>query len=86
MKSDYSTMKEIGEEFGVTSHKIGKVLKDLGYRTDKGRPSDKAFEECLVNQRWTDDSFNYLWAWDREKTIGILEKAGLRKVNNDGQS
>ena len=86
MKSKYATMKEIGEEFSTTSHKVGKKLKELGYRTHKGRPNEKAFEENLVNQRWADDSFNYLWAWDKDKTIAILENAGLKKVDNDDQS
>lgn len=83
MTTNHSTMKEIGQEFGTTSHKIGKVLKELGYRNEKGRPSEKAFEQNLVAQRWM--GINYLWAWDRDKTIGILEKYGLERVDNDVQ-
>lgn len=79
MKDDYWTMREIGRLFDLSSHKIGKKLKQLGYRTPDGKPSHKAFDEALVKQRWADDQPVYLWAWHRDKTVAVLEQAGLEK-------
>ncbi|MDY0168577.1 MAG: hypothetical protein RBS80_18655 [Thermoguttaceae bacterium] len=77
---EYWTMREIGTLFGATSHKVGKTLKDLGLRTQEGKPSTNAFEQGFVEQRWADDSPVYLWAWHKEKITALLEKAGFEKV------
>jgi hypothetical protein len=75
--SDYMTMKEIGALFGTTSHKIGRELKALGWRTSEGKPSYAAFQAGLCEQRWTQDWMNYCWAWDCEKTVRLLEENGF---------
>lgn len=77
--SEYWTMKQIGEVFGVSSHVIGRKLKALGYRTLDGKPSAAAFGAGLVKQKFTDDYANYLWAWNRERTVRLLEAAGMEK-------
>ncbi len=74
--SDYWTMKEIGEKLGLTSHQVGKTLKELGLRTPEGKPSQKAFRRRLVAQRWAQDGAHYLWAWDAEKTLRFLADEG----------
>lgn len=75
----YKTMKEIGVQVGATSHAIGKKLKQLGYRTDAGKPSKQAFDEELVGERWTPDRLHYAWAWDAEKVIPLLEQSDLKR-------
>ena len=77
------TMKEIGKIFGVTSHVIGRKLKDLGMRTNEGKPSPAAFRGHYCGQRFTRDYENYCWAWHPEKTIKLLEKAGMRRVEDE---
>lgn len=72
--SEYWTMKEIGNELGLTSHQVGKQLKSLGLRTVDGRPSLEAFQGGYCAQRWTQDKQHYLWAWDAEKTLELLVK------------
>ena len=42
---EYATMKDIGTVFGVSSHAVGRKLLELGYRTEKKKPSGKAFHE-----------------------------------------
>lgn len=81
--SEYWTMKQIGEVFGVSSHVVGRKLKALGYRTLDGKPSAAAFGASLVQQKFTDDYANYLWAWDKDRTVRLLEEAGTERKMND---
>jgi len=78
--NEFATMKEIGQLFGVSSHVIGRRLKDLGFRTMGGKPSAKAFQAGMVLQKHTFDYANYLWAWSVPKTVGVLEQAGLKRL------
>jgi hypothetical protein len=77
--SEYLTMKEIGCFFGVTSHAIGKKLKEIGLRTREGKPSGAAFAGGFCAQHWTRDMAHYSWAWHQGKTVGVLEKIGLTR-------
>ena len=79
---EYWTMKEIGTLFGLSSHKIGNKLKDMGLRTREGKPSHRAFDEGLVQQRWDDDRPVYLWAWHRDKTAALLEANGFERIED----
>lgn len=77
--SEFWTMKQIGAVFGVSSHVVGRKLKELGCRTSEGKPSAEAFNKKLVQQKFTDDLADYLWAWDRDRTIRLLEGAGMER-------
>jgi hypothetical protein len=79
MCQEFCTMKEIGQLFGVTSHVIGKKLKEIGLRTKDGKPSHAAFNGGFCDQRWTTDSANYCWAWEKTKTVEALEQCGFTK-------
>lgn len=74
----YMLLKEMGVLFGTTSHQIGRKLKDLGLRTDDGKPSRAAFDRCLPGQKFHGDHF--AWSWAVPDTIQILEEAGLKRV------
>ena len=80
MPNDYATMKEIGAVFAISSHGVGKKLKELGLRTLDGKPSSEAYRQGLVQQRWTHDHAHYCWAWHWEKTVALLREAGCREV------
>jgi len=83
MSDQYWTMREIGALFGITSHKVGKTLKELGYRTPDGRPSQRAFDEGYVQQRWGFERQEiYNWAWHKDKVTALLEQAGLERVKD----
>jgi hypothetical protein len=81
----YWTMKELGTLFGLSSHKIGRKLKDLGLRTQEGKPSQRAFAQGLVRQRWDEDRPVYVWAWHKDKTVALLKQAGMERIE-DGQN
>jgi hypothetical protein len=86
MSYEFWTMKELGQVFGVSSHVIGRELKDLGLRTDDGRPSQLAFDGGYCGQRWTDDHVHYCWAWERQKTMQALEAGGLRRATEPSRA
>ena len=74
----YQTMKQIGASLGLSSHQVGRKLKDLGLREDNGRPSKLAFDCGFVAQKWTQDGTKYLWAWHRGLTLKTLAAVGVR--------
>jgi len=82
MTNEYWTMKEIGSLFRTTSHKVGKKLKEVGLRTPQGRPSQRAFEEGYVQQRWDEDRPVYVWAWHKNKTVALLEANGFERIED----
>jgi hypothetical protein len=84
MSDEFWTMKEGGVAFGVTSHVIGKRLKEIGVRSADGKPSGAAFPGGYCARHWTSDGRNYCWAWEWTKTIESLERAGLTPA--DGNS
>lgn len=81
MSETYITMKQMGGMFGRTSHQVGKRLKELGFRTEEGKPSQMAFQDKLVDRKVTTEDGHYLWAWHREKTVLLLENNGWHKVD-----
>ena len=85
MSTEFWTMREIARLYeGCTSHKVGKELKELGYREENGRPTRKAFAENMVAQRHdANRSQFYIWAWNRAKVCELLEDFGWQKVAND---
>lgn len=83
MDAVYVTMKELGKLVGLSSHQIGRKLKELGLRTPEGRPSQLAFQEDWVAPRWAPDGAHYLWAWDREKTLSKLKSVGVEPRNDE---
>ena len=76
----YMTMREIARYFeSTTSHKIGRILKALGLRTHDGMPSRRAHELGLVSKRPVYWNERYeVTTWHGEKTMRLLEKAGLK--------
>ncbi len=77
MSDEFWTMKQIGAAFGVSSHVIGKRLKEIGLRTADGKPSRVAFDGGYCAPHWTSDGEHYCWAWERTKTIEALQRSGL---------
>lgn len=74
----YVTMREIGEQFKVSSHVIGRWLVDIGLRTADKRPSAEAHQGGYVQQSGL-QSGGYFWKWHGDKTIAALEQAGHPK-------
>jgi len=79
-KFKHMTLTQLGQLFGVTSHRVGKWLVDIGLRTNEGRPSAQAHRGQFVE---TAPSRNqgYIWAWHAERTVAALEEAGHHRVS-----
>lgn len=78
-KHEFMNMVDLGRLFGVSSHQIGKWLKQLGLRRDDGSPSTAAYNQKLVSfnyERWG----TYNAVWHVEKVTNILEEAGHQPI------
>jgi hypothetical protein len=75
--NNYATMKHIGRDYGLTSHALGKLLKEHGLRTEDGKPTPKAFDIKIVEQKHNGPD-HYIWAWHVRKTRMLLERLGHR--------
>ena len=67
----YMTQTQLGELFGVTSHKIGQWLKDLGLRDESGRPTEEAHDRQFCKQAPSGPT-GYHWVWNSEKTVAAF--------------
>jgi hypothetical protein len=57
-----------------------------GDRRPEGRPSQRAFDEGYVNQRWSFERYEiYNWAWHKEKTVPCWRKPVLRGLKMSQQ-
>lgn len=76
MNEEYLSQTELGRLYGVSSHVIGRWLKELGLRTHKGKPSELAFANDMVKDRPSRGIGTYFWTWHREKTTARFDRAG----------
>jgi hypothetical protein len=74
--NQYIPMRDIGTAVGMTSHQIGRKLKQLGLRTQDGKPTRVAFEKKLCAQRWAAHGRGYCWAWDVTRVLPLLGAPG----------
>ncbi len=82
MSDTFCTMRSLGAVFGVSSHFIGRVLKEMGLRTPDGQPSCRAQENGLVKLVQGPQSWIPLWLWHRELTTALLQEAGFEAVSS----
>jgi hypothetical protein len=80
MSEEYLSLTEIGRLYGVSSHTVGKWLKDLCLRTEDGRPSRDAFHQGYVSQRPSRVPGTYFYVWHAGKTTAILDMMEYRRA------
>ena len=71
--SDFLTQTQLGKLYGVSSHQIGKWLKNLGLRTEDGKPSKKAIRDGMVKQAPSTQPGTYFWNWHKAKTCAVFD-------------
>ena len=76
------TQGQLGQMFGVSSHQIGWWLIDIGLRDANKRPSQKALQGGYVKNISSEDGPRFP-AWEKERTVELLEKAGHRRLGAD---
>jgi hypothetical protein len=80
---EFSTMRQLGRLFGVSSHEMGRWLVAIGLRSMDKRPSYDAFDRKFVEQAPTGRGTGYFWVWHTEKTVAALERAGYRRIGQE---
>ena len=79
--SDFVIQTELGQLYGMSAIKIGKILKSQGLRELDGEPTQWAKIEGYVEKRYLEDRpFIHYWAWHFDKTAQALEEAGHKRV------
>jgi len=82
---DYMSMTEIGVQLGITSHQVGKRLKELGLRSPAGKPTRRSFELELCSRRFSYDGDKYYYVWSAQYVIPLLaEDADKRQGSKVG--
>jgi hypothetical protein len=69
--AQYVTMRHLGTILGVSSHVVGRKLKEVGLRNAEGHPTDKAREGRFTTWTFVEEKFN-LDLWHQEKTLIVL--------------
>lgn len=77
----FISLTKLGVLFGVSSHKVGQWLIDIGLRTEEMTPSRTAFDGEYVQQAPTGRGTGYYYVWNSENTIAALEKSGHRRID-----
>jgi hypothetical protein len=77
---EYLTQSQLGQLFGATSHKIGRWLKELGFKRPDNRPSDEAILSGMANNV-TIDSVHFP-VWNKEGVVTLLEANGHRRSDS----
>ena len=80
-KYEYMTQTQLGQLFGVSSHKIGRWLVAIGLRTEDKRPSDGAHHGGFCTTAPSGTS-GYRWVWNSQKTVQALQEAGHTLVSD----
>lgn len=75
---EYLTQTQLGEIFGITSHQVGRKLKEAGLRTATNQPSPSAFAGGWVKQVTVDGACTFS-TWSKEKVVTLLEQTGHQR-------
>ena len=78
---DVLTQTQLGKLFGVSSHTIGRWLKEVGLRRPDGEPTQKAIDGGIAVSVTLDGDAHSFWGWAKGPTIRILEAAGHQLVS-----
>ncbi len=78
---EHVSLTQLVALFGVSSHKVGDWLVEVGLRTDRKKPSAKAFDGKYVTTGPSRGEGTYAWVWHTQKTVKALEDAGHKRVS-----
>jgi hypothetical protein len=67
----YMSMRQLGAILGVSSHVVGRKLKEVGLRTTDGKPTQTARDSGFVKTAVMQEGF-YFDIWHSEQTLNIL--------------
>jgi hypothetical protein len=67
----YLSMRQIGTILGVSSHVVGRKLKEVGLRDSEGHPTERARTGNFVQLVFFQESFAF-HVWHEKKTLFVL--------------
>lgn len=67
----YVTMRDLGTLLGVSSHAVGRKLKEVGLRDSEGQPTEKAKTGGFIKSVFLQETFPLI-VWQLEKTLAVL--------------
>lgn len=82
---EFLSMKQLGKMFGVTSHKIGKWLIEIGLRDRNRQPTQRAVNGGYCREHTDEDGIRFV-VWHREKVTKLLVDAGHQLANQPAQA
>lgn len=77
-RSTWQTLTEIGQQFGISAVKTGKLLKEFELRLDSGEPAQIAVDDDLCHIVETNGQKPY-WLWHGGKIGKIFEQKGIQR-------
>lgn len=75
MNSTFVTLTALGALLGVSNRQVGRCLKELRLRDEKGRPTQESLDQGFVLERELKHG-GVFWLWHMEKTVKVLEARG----------
>lgn len=82
----YATMRQIGKPIDMTSHDIGRVLRQMGWRNPDGSPSMTARDRGWAIA-YVLDCGGYAWKWSERFVRVVVEqwRSGQASETKGGQ-
>lgn len=81
----YATMRQIGRSLDMTSHEIGRVLRDSGWRNRDGSPTMSA-----RNHGWAIayalDCGGYAWKWKEQFVQLVVDVWKAEREERNGKA
>ena len=75
--AEYITLTELGALYGVTSHKVGKWLREAGLRDKRGNPINEGL--WMTTETLAPNGFTPFFVWHRQSTIRLLDSLGYQR-------
>ena len=77
----YASMTVLAKFYGLTSHKLGRILKDLKLRDAKGKPV--GFGKEITIRSPSTQPGTYFDIWHQTSVMAILDRLGYTRVTDD---
>jgi hypothetical protein len=84
MLPEFLSLTELGTLYGVSRVRMGQWLVEVGLRTGRKTPSERAFGGGYIARRPSSQPRTYFWVWHAAQTIDLLDRAGYGRPGSDG--
>ena len=71
----------LGKQFGLSAVAIGKKLKELGLRSEDGKPTERALSEEYCKSTPLKDGTPF-FMWHKQKVAELMQASGHQKLDS----